>query len=78
MSDDWKNRLVEGYHQLKERWEKVKNHNNKEITGRLDVGHCLESLEERKQERKVSLRRDLMRSQQIIIVSYFMINIDTL
>lgn len=77
--DDWKNRLVEEYHQLKERWEKLKNHNNyKEITERLDVGHCLESLEERKQERKVSLRRDLMRSQQSIIVSFFMINIETL
>ena len=71
MSDDWKNRLVEEYHQLKERWEKLKNHNNyKEIAERLDVCHCPESLEERKEERKVSLRRDLMRSQQSIMGEY--------
>ncbi len=77
--DDWKNRLVEEYHQLKERWEKLKNHNNnKEIVERLDWCPHPKTLEERKLERKVSLRRDLMRSQQSIIVSYFMINIDTL
>ncbi|MCR5479437.1 MAG: hypothetical protein K6F27_06200 [Ruminococcus sp.] len=69
--DDWKNRLVEEYHQLKERWEKLKNHNNyKEIAERLDVCHCPESLEERKQERKCRVRADLLRDQQHVMGEY--------
>ena len=49
--DDWKNRLVEEYRQLKERWEKLKDFNNKrEITERLGkpidkLGRCPRSEE---------------------------------
>lgn len=71
MSDDWKNRLVEEYRQLKERWEKIKKHNNyKEIVDQLDVVTHPETLEERKEERKVRLRRELMRNQQSIMGEY--------
>ncbi len=69
--DDWKNRLVEEYHQLKERWEKVKNHNNhKEIVERLDLCSHPETIEERKEERMCRVRADLLRDQQHVMGEY--------
>ncbi len=69
--DDWKNRLVEEYRQLKERWEKIKKHNNyKEITDRLDVCPRPETTEEMIDERRIRLRRELMRDQQHIMGEY--------
>ena len=71
MSDDWKNRLVEEYHQLKESWEKLKNHNNhKEIVERLDGCPLPETIEARQQERKCSVRAELLRDQQHVMGEY--------
>ena len=70
--DDWKNRLVEEYRQLKERWEKLKDFNNKrEITERLGkafdkLGRCPTSEE----CREFDLRSCLMRDQQRAMGEY--------
>ena len=60
--DDWKERLVEEYHQLKERWEKIKAANNKqEVALELDTTA---------QPRRCYYANELLRRQQRAMGEY--------
>ncbi len=62
MSDDWKNRLVEEYRQLKERWEKIKAQNNtQEVALELDTAT---------QSRRCYYANELLRRQQRAMGEY--------
>ena len=62
MSDDWKNRLAEEYHQLKERWEKIKAENNTQ-----EVALALDTAE---QSRRCYYANELLRGQQRVMGEY--------
>lgn len=68
--DDWKERLVEEYHQLKERWEKLKAFNNRREVdeGIGKVGDMLK--DNREAAREYDYCSCLLKGQQRVMGEY--------